>query len=159
MAGRLDQGINSAVSLHGVTPNWSLFLSDTVTLLKNLNLTVSGRYNRFMVNNTDRLNPMAGPGSLTGDYVFQRFNPSVGLTWSPTSSVNAYARFSQGSRAPTAIELGCADPANPCALPNALASDPPLQQVVNDSWEVGLRGKPEISFVHNLNWNVGRVPR
>ncbi len=148
-------GINSAVNLHGVTPNWSLYFSDTLTLRKNLNLTVSGRYNRYTVNNTDRLNAVPGPGSLTGDYVFQRFNPSVGLTWSPISSVNAYARFSQGSRAPTAIELGCADPANPCALPNALASDPPLQQVVNDTWEVGLRGKPEFSFVHNLNWNVG----
>jgi outer membrane receptor protein involved in Fe transport len=148
-------GSNSQVNLHGVTPNWSLYFSDTLTLRKNLNLTVSGRYNRFTVNNTDRLDPVAGPGSLTGNYVFQRFNPSVGLTWSPISSVNAYARFSQGSRAPTAIELGCADPANPCSLPNALASDPPLQQVVNDTWEVGLRGKPELSFVHNLNWNVG----
>ncbi len=148
-------GVNSQVSLHGVTPNWSLYFSDTLTLRKNLNLTVSGRYNRFTVNNTDRLDPVAGPGSLTGDYVFQRFNPAVGLTWSPISSLNAYARFSQGSRAPTAIELGCADPANPCSLPNALASDPPLQQVVNDTWEVGLRGKPELLFVHNLNWNVG----
>jgi len=147
--------VDSRVNLHGVTPNWSLYFSDTLTLLKNVNLTVSGRYNRFTVNNTDRLNPVAGPGSLTGDYVFQRFNPSVGLTWSPISSVNVYGRFSQGSRAPTAIELGCADPANPCALPNALASDPPLHQVVNDTFEVGLRGKPELSFVHNLNWNVG----
>jgi outer membrane receptor protein involved in Fe transport len=90
--------------------------------------------------------PIAGPGSLTGDYVFQRFNPAVGITWSPFSTVNAYARYSQGSRAPTSIELGCADPANPCSLPNALASDPPLQQVVTDTWEAGLRGKPEISF-------------
>ena len=61
----------------------------------------------------------------------------------------------QGSRAPTSIELGCADPANPCSLPNALASDPPLQQVVTGTWEAGLRGKPEISFVHNLSWNAG----
>ena len=146
---------DSRVNLHGVTPNRSLYFSDTLTLAKNLNLTVSGRYNRFTVNNTDRLNPLAGPGSLTGDYVFQRFNPAVGLTWSALPGVNAYARFSQGSRAPTAIELGCADPANPCALPNALASDPSLQQVVNDTWEVGLRGRPEISFVRNLNWNIG----
>ena len=148
-------GIDSRVNLHGVTPNGSLYFSDTLTLARKVNLTVSGRYNRFTVNNTDRLLPVAGPGSLTGDYVFQRFNPAVGLTWSPFSSVNAYARFSQGSRAPTAIELGCADPANPCSLPNALSSDPPLEQVVNDTWEVGLRGKPESSFVRNLNWNIG----
>ena len=69
--------------------------------------------------------------------------------------MNAYASYTQGSRAPTAIELGCADPANPCSLPNALSSDPPLQQVVTDTWEAGLRGKPELSFVHNLSWNAG----
>jgi outer membrane receptor protein involved in Fe transport len=147
--------ISSQVNLHGVTPNWSLYFSDTLTLAKKVNVTVSGRYNQFYVNNTDRINPVAGPGSLDGNYLFQRFNPAVGITWSPFSSANVYGRFSQGSRAPTSIELGCADPANPCSLPNALSSDPPLQQVVTDTWEVGLRGKPEFSFIRNLSWNVG----
>ena len=147
--------VDTRVSLHGLTPNWSLYFTDTLTLAKTVNVTVSGRYNRFTIDNTDRINPVAGPGSLTGDYVFQRFNPSIGITWSPISTVNAYARYSQGSRAPTSIELGCADPANPCSLPNALASDPPLRQVVTDTWEAGLRGKPEISFIHNLSWNAG----
>jgi outer membrane receptor protein involved in Fe transport len=148
-------GVDSRVNLHGRTPSWSLYFTDTLTLAKTVNVTVSGRYNRFTIDNTDRINPVAGPGSLAGDYVFQRFNPSVGITWSPISTVNAYARYSQGSRAPTAIELGCADPANPCSLPNALASDPPLQQVVTDTWEAGLRGKPEIPVIHNLKWNAG----
>jgi outer membrane receptor protein involved in Fe transport len=147
--------VSSQVSLHGLTPNWSLYFSDTLTLARNVNVTVSGRYNRFTVDDSDRINPIPGPGSLDGDYVYQRFNPSIGITWSPISSVNAYARYSQGSRAPTTIELGCADPANPCALPNALAADPPLQQVVTNTWEAGLRGKPELSFIRNLNWNVG----
>ncbi len=147
--------INSAVNLHGVTPNWSLYFTDTLTLAKTVNITASGRYNRFTVDNTDLLNPLPGPGSLTGDYVFQRFNPAIGITWSPFSSLNAYARYSQGSRAPTSIELGCADPSAPCSLPNSLSSDPPLQQVVTDTWEAGLRGKPEIPFLHNLSWNAG----
>jgi outer membrane receptor protein involved in Fe transport len=146
--------VNSEVDLHGVTPNWSLYFTDTLTLPKQVNVTVSGRYNRATVDNTDLLNRVAGSGSLSGDYVFQRFNPAIGITWSPFSSVNLYARFSQGSRAPTAIELGCADPAAPCSLPNSLASDPPLQQVVTDTWEAGVRGKSEISFLH-LNWNAG----
>jgi outer membrane receptor protein involved in Fe transport len=147
--------VDSRVNLHGLTPNWSLYFTDTLTLAKTVNVTVSGRYNRFTIDNSDRINPIAGPGSLDGDYVFQRFNPSIGITWSPVPSINAYARYSQGSRAPTSIELGCADPANPCALPNALAADPPLQQVVTNTWEAGLRGKPELSFIRNLNWNVG----
>jgi outer membrane receptor protein involved in Fe transport len=150
-----DNPVDSRVNLHGITPNWSLYLTDTLTIAKTLNVTVSGRFNRFTVDNADRINPIAGPGSLDGDYVFQRFNPAIGLTWGPISAVNVYASYTQGSRAPTAIELGCADPANPCALPNALASDPPLQQVVTGTWEVGVRGRPEISFLHDLRWNAG----
>ncbi len=146
--------VDSAVDLHGRTPNWSLYFTDTLTLAKTLNVTVSGRYNRFSVDNSDRLNPIPGPGSLDGDYVFPRFNPAIGITWSPFSNLNAYARYSQGSRAPTSIELGCADPTAPCSLPNSLSSDPPLQQVVNDTWEVGLRGKPQIPFFRDVSWNV-----
>jgi outer membrane receptor protein involved in Fe transport len=153
--GSTNNPIDSRVNLHGLTPNWSLYFTDTLTLVKTVNVTVSGRYNRYTIDNADRINPLAGPGSLTGDSVYQRFNPSIGITWSPFSTVNTYARYSQGSRAPTSIELGCADPANPCNLPNALASDPPLQQVVTDTWEVGLRGKPELSFARNLTWNAG----
>ena len=147
--------IDTRVGFKGHAPNWSLYFADTLTLWKTVNVTVSGRYNRDTVNNLDLLNPMAGPGSLTGDYTFQRFNPAVGITWSPISSVNAYARFAQGSRAPTSIELGCADASAPCSLPNSLSSDPPLQQVVTDTWEAGLRGKPDIPGFHNLSWNVG----
>jgi outer membrane receptor protein involved in Fe transport len=147
--------IDSRVGFKGHAPNWSLYFSDTLTLWKKVNLTVSGRYNYDRVRNLDLLNPVAGSGSLTGNDTFLRFNPAVGITWSPIASVNAYARFAQGSRAPTSIELGCADPDAPCSLPNALSSDPPLQQVITDTWEVGLRGKPEIRGFHNLSWNVG----
>ena len=55
-------------------------------LPRTVNVTVSGRYNRFTIDNTDRINPIAGPGSLDGDYVYQRFNPAVGITWSPIST-------------------------------------------------------------------------
>jgi outer membrane receptor protein involved in Fe transport len=147
--------VDSRVSLHGLTPNWSLFLTDTLTVAKTVNITVSGRFNRFTIDNSDRINPVAGPGSLDGDYVYQRLNPAIGLTWSPATTLNLYASYTQGSRAPTSIELGCADPNNPCSLPNALSSDPPLQQVVTGTWEAGVRGKPAESRVHNLNWNAG----
>ncbi len=147
--------VDSRVGLHGLTPNESLYFTDTLTVFRTFNATVSGRYNQDTIDNSDRIHPMAGPGSLTGDYVYRRFNPSAGITWSPISTLNAYVGFSQGSRAPTSIELGCADPANPCSLPNALSSDPPLRQVVADTWEAGVRGKPEISFIRNLTWNAG----
>jgi outer membrane receptor protein involved in Fe transport len=44
-------------------------------------------------------------------------------------------------RAPTAIELTCADPAAPCKLPNSFLADPPLKKVVARTFELGARGK------------------
>ena len=144
--------VNSAVNLHGITPNGSFYITDTFSPANNWNVTVSGRYNRSGIENTDLLNPVAGPGSLTGNYTYSRFNPAAGVTYNPIAWLNFYANYSQANRAPTSIELGCADPNNPCSLPNALSSDPPLSQVVTDTWEAGLRGKSE--QLH-ANWNLG----
>ena len=145
-----DSAVDSRVSLHGLTPNWSLFATDTYSIGRQWNITLSGRFNRGTVDNMDRINPVAGPGSLDGNYVFQRFNPSAGVTYNPKPWLTAFANYSQGSRAPTSIELGCADPANPCSLPNALASDPPLKQVVASTWEAGVRG----TFERDLHWTL-----
>ncbi len=42
---------------------------------------------------------------------------------------------------PTPSELSCADPDDPCRLPNAFVSDPPLRQVVARTIESGVRGR------------------
>lgn len=144
--------VDSEVDLHGITPNQSFYILDTFSPARNWNVTASGRYNRTAIHNTDLLNPVAGPGSLTGNYVYGRFDPSIGVTYNPIPILNLYANFSQGNRAPTSIELGCADPNNPCSLPNALSSDPPLSQVVTGTWEAGLRGKLE---AYGVDWNIG----
>ena len=151
--GSAADGVDSRVSLHGVTPNESVYLSDTFSPAANWNVTVSGRYTRTTIHNNDYLNPIAGPGSLDGNYVYGRFNPSIGVTYNPFRMLNAYANFSQSNRAPTSIELGCADPNNPCSLPNALSSDPPLSQVVTTTWEAGLRGK--LLEQYRVDWSLG----
>jgi hypothetical protein len=58
-------------------------------------------------------------------------NPSLYLT----DSVYLYAGYSESNRAPMAMELTCADPEDPCRLPNAFLSDRPLEQVVAKTWE------------------------
>ena len=71
------------------------------------------------------------------------------MAFNPTAASTFYGSYNEGSRAPTAIELGCAfqDLDNdglgdtPCKLPNAMAGDPPLKQVVSRTFEVGVRGK------------------
>ena len=54
--------------------------------------------------------------------------------------MSTYSNWSQGNRAPTPIELGCADKDNPCSLPNAMAADPFLEQIVTQTLEFGVRG-------------------
>ena len=138
-----DNRVNLASRIHTA----SLFAVDTIRLGRAVTLTASGRFNRTTIDNLDRIQPQAGTGSLTGSHVFSRFNPSVGLTYR-----GLYASYSEGSRAPTAIELGCADPASPCRLPNALAGDPPLQQVVTRTVEGGVRSTGESKIRWNLGW-------
>jgi outer membrane receptor protein involved in Fe transport len=103
-------------------------------------LTLSGRYNSTTVRNRDNINPGGGATSLDGDHRFSRFNPAAGLTFVPNRAINAYLSYNEGSRAPTSIELGCANPAQPCRLPNSMAGDPPLNQVITRTVEVGVRG-------------------
>jgi outer membrane receptor protein involved in Fe transport len=147
-----DVPVDTRVNLHGLPQTWSIYATDTLSIGNTWSFTVSGRYNRATINNRDRIDPGGGPGSLDGQYVFDRFNPSAGVTFSPTRRVNLYASYAESSRAPTSIELGCADPDNPCNLPNALAGDPPLKQVVTRTVEVGLRnGQGE----DHLTWSAG----
>jgi outer membrane receptor protein involved in Fe transport len=130
-----DEGVN----LHGAVTTWSLYATDTLPVGSRTYLTLAGRYNRTIVDNRDVINPGGGPGSLDGRHVFGRFNPAAGVTVDLPRAVSLYAGYSEGSRAATSIELGCADPEAPCRLPNAMAGDPPLQQVVTRTVEGGIR--------------------
>jgi outer membrane receptor protein involved in Fe transport len=141
---------DTRVDLDGRIRTWSLFATDTISIGNAWNVTLSGRYNRTTVRNRDAIQPGGGSGSLDGDHLFQRFNPAVGVTFNPSRSVNVYAGYSEGSRAATSIELGCADPAEPCKLPNAMAGDPPLRQVVTRTLDGGVRGHRG-----GINWNAG----
>ncbi|MDY0748943.1 TonB-dependent receptor [Paucibacter sp. R3-3] len=145
-----DQPVDSRVDLSSRSHTTSVYASDTITLNPQTHLTLSGRYNRNTVHNRDGLNPGGGTGSLDGDHTFSHFNPAIGITFAPSPAFGAYAGVNQGSRAPSAIELGCADPASPCKLPNSFAGDPPLKQVITTTVEAGLRGT-----AGGLAWNVG----
>jgi outer membrane receptor protein involved in Fe transport len=76
---------------------------------------------------------------LTGDHSFSRLNAAGGFTLQ-IGRAAVYGSYSSASRVPTPSELSCADPDDPCRLPNAFVSDPPLEQVVAGTWEGGLRG-------------------
>ena len=159
----------TVISLSGGNKIYGAYLTDTLSPSKLLHFTASVRYNR----NTETLNGYsidtdigdfgAGfnqPSVLSGDHTFSRVNPAFGLTVTPTDALTFYADYNQASRAPTVIELGCANPAAPCGLPNDFASDPDLRQVVARTVEVGLRGNlPDQQLVwsadafHTVNSN------
>ena len=120
--------------LHAFVDNTGLFVSNTFSLGATASLTVSGRYNRTHVVLEDQLDD-----DLDGDHTFQRFNPAVGLTIG-RDDLRFYAGYSEANRAPSPVELTCADEDDPCRLPNAFLADPPLEQVVAKTFEAGVRG-------------------
>ena len=135
--------------LGGATRTTSIFVTDTWSITPALHLTGSARYNMSRVTTHDELNPT--PPNLYGDHKYRKLNPALGLAWQINPALNAYAGFSQGNRVPTPIELGCADPANPCSLPNSMAADPYLKQVVARTVEAGLRG----TLGGETRWHTG----
>jgi iron complex outermembrane receptor protein len=116
----------------------SFFLSDVLALGERWTATVSGRYDLSRVRIEDRSGDAPG---LDGRHRFSRFNPALGLNFNPVAGTTFYAGYSEGMRAPTAMELTCADPAAPCKLPNSFLSDPPLRPVIAQTVEAGARGK------------------
>jgi len=136
----------TVISLSGVNRILGAYLTDTLSPGKLLHLTAALRYNRSTETlNGYSLNTNLGPGfnapsTLSGNHDFSRLNPSLGFTLTPSDALTLYADYNQASRAPTVIELGCADPATPCGLPNDFASDPGLKQVIARTVELGARG-------------------
>ena len=114
----------------------ALYVANTLAATANLRLTVSARYNRNRVTLRDRLGT-----ALNGDHVFRRLNPALAATFDATPRLTLYAAYGESSRAPTPVELTCADENAPCRLPNAFLADPPLEQVVANTLEIGARGQ------------------
>jgi len=140
------------VNLDGASGTASLYATDTYSFGPQWHLTGSARYNRTLVRTTDRLSPPLPPPAqgLNNDLAYTSLNPALGVSYTPRASLGAYAGYSQGNRPPSPVELGCSDRASPCNLPNAMASDPPLKQVISRTLEAGLRGKGETG----LKWST-----
>jgi len=160
--------LDESVNLKGKTKTWSLFATNTLSLNDYWHVTGSARYNRVNVDNVDQINapgtswaddpntgnPAVGnplfDETLTGNHTFSRLNPAVGLNFTPTKDLTVYGSYNEGNRAPTSMELGCANPNVPCKLPNAMAGDPPLKQVVARTVEGGLRG----NLTEDVRWSA-----
>ncbi|MXY18033.1 MAG: TonB-dependent receptor [Acidobacteria bacterium] len=138
-----NTGLDTANSAIG------LYFTDTFSVTQQTHLTVSGRFNHARIEIADRLGT-----SLDGEHSFSRFNVGAGAVHQFSDAVSVFGRYAESNRAPTAAELSCADPAEPCRVPNAFISDPPLEQAVARSVEGGLRGRVVDASRWRLNWSV-----
>ncbi len=145
----------SRVRLNTDTSAVGVFLSDSFSITDDLTATVAGRYNYIHMNMSDGYITDAEK-NLNGSHTFERLNPSAGLTYRIFDNLTVYGSYSESARAPTPMELSCADPEAPCKLPNSFVADPPLAQVVAKTWEGGFRGDlDELLGKGDLKWNLG----
>ncbi|GAC1632536.1 MAG: TonB-dependent receptor [Nevskia sp.] len=140
---RADRGIvgsgqydaDATVGLRTRKDLYSAFVVGNWAPLDRLDLTAAASLNRTEIRLRDE-NP---DRALDGDHGYTRVNPSLGAAWHLSQPLSLFASYSESSRAPTPVELTCANPDDPCRLPNGFVSDPPLKQVVTHTVEAGLR--------------------
>ncbi len=137
------------VDLRTTNQYTGLYALDTFDVTNAFALTGGGRFNVANISLQDQIGT-----SLNGSDTYTRFNPIIGATYTITQGLTAYAGYSEANRAPTPLELGCADPAHPCIVAAFLVSDPPLKQVVSRTVEAGLRGTGDLN-IGTLGWKLG----
>ncbi|MDP3270868.1 TonB-dependent receptor [Limnobacter sp.] len=149
------------VNVEANNRQFGVYAQDVWTLNDKTTVLLGGRYNHASVKTTDRLSPVlineegeASPG-LNNDYTYQRFNPSVGIAYQTAARSTWYASAGTSNRVPTPVELACSDPEFPCLLPNAMAADPFLEQVITTTVEGGYRtrwagGNNQYGFSFNI---------
>ena len=139
------------VDLGAKTTYYGVFASNTYDATDRLSLTAGARYNLAKITMADNLGTSP---DLNGNYTFMRLNPVFGFTLKLAPTMTLYGGYSEANRAPTPLELGCSNPEKPCLLEGFLVSDPPLQQVIARTREIGLRGEAPING-DRFDWKVG----
>jgi outer membrane receptor protein involved in Fe transport len=137
------------VSLRATNRYSGLYAQDTFDVTDAFAISGGGRFNYASINLEDQIGT-----ALNGSHTLSRFNPMIGGTYKITPELTAYAGYSEANRAPTPLELACADPARPCIIGAFLIADPPLKQVVSRTVEAGFRGTRELN-IGTLGWKVG----
>jgi len=113
----------SELTTAGVTGNSTAFgtyVADTYRMSDKTFVTVAGRFNQTTVANTlSSYDAGSLTSTATESFTYRKFNPSLGMTHQ-FEQLTLFGNWAQSNRAPTVMELGCADKDNPCALPTGL---------------------------------------
>jgi outer membrane receptor protein involved in Fe transport len=137
-----EEADTPTAGVKGGATAFGVYVADTFKMNETTYFTAAARYNHTMVDNTiTRYTDGEGEELAKEKFTYRKLNPSLGLTHQLSNNLTVFGNWAQSNRAPTVIELGCADPANPCQLPTGLQADPFLKQVVAQTIEGGLRWK------------------
>jgi outer membrane receptor protein involved in Fe transport len=126
----------------GTSAAVGVYASDTFRIAPDTHLTGTVRVNWAQVGNT--LSSVDDDTGLFESHPHERFrytsvNPALGVAHRLSPALTLFANLARNNRVPTVIELGCADPEEPCRLPAGLQADPYLKQVIATSAEAGAR--------------------
>jgi outer membrane receptor protein involved in Fe transport len=138
-----DAALSAAVDGDAVTA--SVYATDTWRVAARTWVTGTVRGNRSRVSNQ-----LTSVDDDTGEledepretFTYTSLNPALGVTQGLGDNASVFANVAKNTRVPTAMELGCANPDEPCRLPAGLQSDPFLEQVRSTSVELGARWRP-----------------
>ena len=153
-----DEPAELSAAVRGNSWNIGLFASDTWRVAAGTHVTGTLRANQASVGNTltsvdDDTGEIEAQPSETFRYT--SLNPALGVTQQLGAGLAIFGNLARNTRVPTAIELGCANPEEPCRLPAGLQSDPYLKQVRSLSAELGLRW--QVAPAQQLTLSVFRI--
>lgn len=137
-----DEARELSADVDGSATTWGLYATDTWQLAPRTHLTATARYNRSSVGN--QLSTVDDDTDVFEHQPRERFqykslNPAIGIAHRLEGGPTLFGNLARNTRVPTVIELGCADPEQPCRLPAGLQADPFLEQVKSTTVELGLR--------------------
>jgi outer membrane receptor protein involved in Fe transport len=129
-----------------------LYATDTWSVTPATHVTAALRANHARLSNT-----LTSVDDDTGavkqrpreSFRYNALNPALGVAHRLAGGVTLFGSAARNNRVPTVIELGCADPDEPCRLPAGLQSDPFLEQVRSTTLEVGAR-----AATNGTRWSV-----
>ncbi|WP_229008442.1 TonB-dependent receptor domain-containing protein [Methylophilus sp. Leaf408] len=146
-------------------------LSEIIALADLFNICIDGICPSTGLRTPDLANLLNPPE--TEKFTYRSLNPAFGATWQAKENLNLYSNWSQGTRTPSVIELGCAIDKTliddgrggtafksivenrSCNLPSTLSGDPHLPQIKATTYEVGARGFLQNIFgADRIEWNL-----
>ncbi len=128
---------------------YGLFGQDIWSVTPKLNLVVGARYNLAQINLSDLLG-----GPVNGNNTFAHFNPIRRLNLPIAAMAAGLWQLGRHQPRANATRIVLLVRRNPCSLLNFFVGDPPLQQVVANTFEIGARGNFGKFWNGAWSWNA-----